>query len=131
MNRLTCNVRKCNHNFFGICDMNKVNISEGINNNISENNCISFEKNRISKIVKRLGNIDLYTDRLKFVEYGDFSIKLPDIECNVIECEYNENKSCISKTVMINGFRATSCNGTNCLTYKKNLNEINGKKIQI
>lgn len=119
MNRLTCNVRKCNHNFFGICDMSKVNISEDEYSNLKESNCISFEKNKISKIVKRLGNTDLYTDRLKLVEYGDLSIRLPEIECNVIECEYNENKGCTSKTVMINGFRARSCNGTNCLTYKK------------
>ena len=50
MNRLACNVRKCNHNFFGICDNDNIKIINKIDGEL-KTSCITFEKYKISKRV--------------------------------------------------------------------------------
>ncbi|ATD55111.1 DUF1540 domain-containing protein [Clostridium chauvoei] len=122
MNRLSCNVRKCNHNLFGICDMHTIRILSCNNeaNNIPR--CNSFEKYKISKRVRLIGKTDIYEDRLNNVENKGFQLELPDIYCELTNCKYNECSKCQSRTVMIEGFKAKQYGDTKCTTFLINSN---------
>lgn len=73
MHRLSCDVRKCNLNFFGIC-YNNIKIINKLDGEMKIS-CITFEKYKISKRVFMIGKTDLYIDRLNKTFYRIFSIK--------------------------------------------------------
>ena len=51
VNRLSCNVNKCNHNLFGMCEMNRISVHK--NDPIIKNKpvCYSFIKKQFFKKV--------------------------------------------------------------------------------
>lgn len=59
MHRLSCDVRKCNLNFFGICYNNNIKIINKLDGEMKIS-CITFEKYKISKRVFMIGKTDLY-----------------------------------------------------------------------
>ncbi|MDU1315096.1 MAG: DUF1540 domain-containing protein [Clostridium septicum] len=117
MNRLSCNVRKCNHNLFGICDMHTIRVLSCSNEKYHGSKCFSFEKFKLSKRVKMIGKIDFYRDMLNDIDSSNSKIELPHIYCELINCKYNESSICKSKTVMIEGFKAKECEGIKCKTF--------------
>ncbi|MEG2291583.1 MAG: DUF1540 domain-containing protein [Clostridium sp.] len=123
MNRLSCNVNKCNHNLFGMCEMNRISVhgkSEVIENKTV---CNSFEKRKIFKKIKHLGEIKIFSDRLNGVDFMETATKLPQIDCRVEKCAYNDGFICNSNIVFISGFKAKCIEATNCETFKAQSNK--------
>lgn len=118
MNRLACNVNKCNHNLFGMCEMNRISVQG--NNAIIKNEtvCNSFEKKNIFKNIKHLGDIKIFSDRLNEINFIDNNIRLPQIDCVVSKCIYNGDFICNSRIVFIEGFKAKNIEATNCGSFK-------------
>ena len=116
MNRLACNVRKCNHNFFGMCDNDNIKIINKIDGEI-KTSCITFEKYKISKRVFMIGKTDLYIDRLDKIQD---SLLNPYIECSAEKCYYNKKKICYSSYVMIGSNKENGKIEGRCESFKAN-----------
>ncbi|MCR1949591.1 MULTISPECIES: DUF1540 domain-containing protein [Clostridium] len=114
MNRLACNVRKCNYNFFGICDNDKIKIVNKLNDEI-KTSCVTFEKYKISKRVFMMGKTDLYIDKLYKI---NDKLLFPHIECNAEKCFYNKEKTCYSNYVMIKSIKENGKFERRCECFK-------------
>lgn len=118
MNRLSCNVNKCNHNLFGMCEMSRISVHRDTDSIENKTVCNSFEKKNIFKNIKHFGEFKIFSDRLAGVDYMDTAEKLPRIDCKVEKCAYNNGFICNSNIVFISGFKAKSIQATNCATFK-------------
>lgn len=118
MNKLSCNVRKCNHNLFGMCEMSKISVY-GENVNIKDETvCNSFEKKKFLKNIKHLGETKLFVDRLDGIGFIEDAYKLPQIDCRAENCMHNKDFICNSNIVFIEGFKAKNMDATNCASFK-------------
>lgn len=113
MNRLSCNVKNCNNNSFGMCHMDKVNIDGKKACHKIETQCCSFEKGGIFKR-KNTYSLNQYLNKLTEVLDDE---KTPDISCNVYNCMHNKENKCTCNNVMIYGIKAKNRENTNCTSF--------------
>ena len=117
MPRLNCNAMNCDYNDNGFCTAANITIegTEAINN--SDTYCSTY--------IDTDGVIGLKNENSNYMvgmvqgfssSAFDVSIMSPHILCNVYNCKYNLDNSCVSKGVSIYG-ESQGQLGTECSTF--------------
>ena len=102
MTKLNCNVTSCVHNADDCCCKNSIVVEGQTARDKCDTCCASFDENKG----------DAFTNLFKTPE------NRLEVDCEAINCVYNERRRCVAEHIGIGGGKASSAGQTACTSFK-------------
>ena len=102
MTKLNCNVTSCVHNADDCCCKNSIVVEGQTARDKCDTCCASFDENKG----------DAFTTLFKTPE------NRLEVDCEAINCVYNERRRCVAEHIGIGGGKASSAGQTECTSFK-------------
>lgn len=102
MPELKCTVQTCVHNKQFLCNLDKIQVGGNQAKTPRETCCDSFQERKS----------DTYTS-----DVTEQASALTNIDCEAVECKYNENCNCHAGKISVEGSNACQCESTECATF--------------
>ena len=102
MTKLNCNVTSCVHNADDCCCKNSIVVEGQTARDKCDTCCASFEEDKG----------EAFTNLFKTPE------NRLEVDCEAINCVYNERRRCVAEHIGIGGGKASSAGQTECTSFK-------------
>ena len=102
MTKLNCNVTSCVDNADDCCCKNSIVVEGQTARDKCDTCCASFDENKG----------DAFTNLFKTPE------NRLEVDCEAINCVYNERRRCVAEHIGIGGGKASSAGQTECTSFK-------------
>ncbi|MCI8991474.1 MAG: DUF1540 domain-containing protein [Eubacterium sp.] len=104
MTKLKCTVTNCLYNEDKLCSKDDITV-EGKNATDKDSTCCGSFRERTGNSMKNSAS---------------HASQMTDVDCEAVNCTYNESCKCKADSIDINGSSACQCEETRCQTFNSN-----------
>lgn len=110
MPELKCTVQTCMHNQNYYCMLDQIQVGGNSAKKAEETSCDSFQE-------KAAGGMGDYKNAAEKAYGGSASSGCSCVDCQAVQCKYNDNCRCSAGKISVEGGNAGSSSQTECATF--------------